>query len=75
MKKTLYPIAAAVLLLCVLGFTYQTNRAQYEYRFVDGCTEKKANELGSEGWELVAAKATGAGVTANVGTFIFKRQK
>ncbi|MCM3871968.1 MAG: hypothetical protein ND895_14890 [Pyrinomonadaceae bacterium] len=53
----------------------QQPRNQWEYKFEFNVTEKKANALGAEGWELVTASAPASGSTSNVETFVFKRAK
>ena len=72
MRKKLYTVAAAALLLCALGFT-QSNRPAWEYKFEHAPSEKKANELGGQGWELVAIQSTGPNII--VPTYVFRRQK
>jgi hypothetical protein len=73
MKKKILSAAALVLLVLCAGFTYQTARSQFEYKFENGVTEKKANELGADGWELVAVLPAGAGRV--VPEYIFKRAR
>lgn len=48
----------------------------YEYKFEYKMNEKKANELGAQGWELAAIESTSnAGIANNVPTYVFKRQR
>ena len=73
MKNRIYVAAVAVvLLLCVVGFTYQ--RPQYEYKIEYGADAKKLNRLAGEGWELVAVGAEGSGSTV-VPFLVLKRSK
>lgn len=65
MKKNLLIIVMAVLLLA--GWTYQT-RTDWEYKMVFIPTEKKVNEIASQGWELVA-------IDTNTKHYVFKRAK
>lgn len=67
-----------VLLLVASTFTVGLSfQAQpppgYEYKFESAPTEKKANALGAEGWELVAIESQGQGRI--VPTYVFKRRK
>jgi hypothetical protein len=71
--KTFLLIALCLIVLLVAGFTLQ--KTQWEYKFEYNLSEKKANALGAEGWELVTASSTGSGPTSNVETFVFKRPK
>lgn len=70
---------AIALFLCTAlaagGWTMQTSRTQWEYKIVYKLNEKRANELGSDGWELVAIGGMGSGPASNVETFVFKRPK
>lgn len=73
--KTLLIALALLLSVAALGFSYQSPRTQFEYRFVVPCDEKKANSLAADGWELVTVESkpmVGAGA---ISTFIFKRPK
>jgi hypothetical protein len=67
-------LAALLVLLCVLslGFRYQSAR-QWEYKFEQAPSEKKANDLGSQGWELVAIQSPSQNIPAP--TFVFRRAK
>jgi hypothetical protein len=53
----------------------KTSSAQWEYKFDYSASEKKANELGSQGWELIAIQSTGPGLGNNVATYVYKRLK
>lgn len=76
MKKNLLIIALAVLFL--IGWTAQTSRVSWEYKVVNsnkGSPPKDINELGIEGWELVAVRnITFSGNSMNA-EYIFKRAK
>jgi hypothetical protein len=75
MKTTLLIISLLICLLCV-GATYQSAAPrQFEYKFEFNPSEKKANELGALGWELVAIQSTGPGTGNNIPTYVFRRVK
>jgi hypothetical protein len=69
---------AATLIFTIGAFAIftQTQKAQpqvtvvWEYKFEYSINEKKANELGAQGWELAGMTQNGA-LTA----YVFKRQK
>jgi hypothetical protein len=72
------PYIASLLLAVLLfaGWTSQApRRAAYEYKFEFDCSEKKANSLGADGWELVAIQSPGPGMGNNVPTYAFRRVK
>jgi hypothetical protein len=48
---------------------------QWEYKFDFSATERRANDLGGQGWELVAIQSTGPGPGNDVATYVYKRQK
>lgn len=83
MRNRLLLVASLTVSLLCAAFTYQAQtqgRQQWEYKLLnmklDGKTEAKLNELGAQGWELVAYDgyiANGTGVEA--GTFMLKRPK
>ena len=50
-------------------------RTRWEYRFESGPSEKKANDIGAEGWEFVAVQPAGPGAGSNAPTYIFKRAR
>lgn len=57
-----------------LRLTAQT-KPVYEYKYEDFATEKKTNELASQGWELVTVASKGGGGTFITPTFIYRREK
>lgn len=62
--------------VCAIGIgASQTKQSSWEYKFLYECSEKKANSLGQEGWELTAIQSTGPGIGNNVPTYVFKRPK
>ncbi|OLE52122.1 MAG: hypothetical protein AUG51_19385 [Acidobacteria bacterium 13_1_20CM_3_53_8] len=66
----------ALLSFLFIGWTYQSaQRTQWEYKFEYAPSERKANELGAQGWELVAIQSTGSGMGNNVPNYVFKRAK
>jgi hypothetical protein len=69
MKKNLSIASLVLLLLCVLGFTYQSKPATWEYK--QTCKFSDADKLGADGWEMVSAASSGEVVTC----FYFKRAK
>jgi hypothetical protein len=72
MKNTLLIVSLIICLFSSVGMTYQPLR-WFEYKFESAPSEKKTNELASQGWELVAVESAGAGRVAP--TYIFKRAK
>jgi hypothetical protein len=75
MKKTLPIIALVLLSLVSIAWVQSSKPVQWEYKFDFNTSEKKANELGAQGWELVAIQSTGPGVGHNVSTYAFRRVK
>ena len=73
MKNILLTLALVIGILFTAGA--QQPRMQWEYKFEYNVSQKKANELGAQGWELVTASSTGSGTASNVETFVFKRAK
>lgn len=65
----------AVLLLTVIVATAGNypQPQQWEYKFEYSIRESKADELGNEGWELVAISITTGG--SSVREYAFKRPK
>ncbi len=74
MRKRNTLLALALLVLLAGGFTYQS-RTQWEYDFEYAPSEKRTNELGSQGWELVAIQSSGPGMGNSVPVYVFKRPK
>lgn len=73
-NKLLIAIALSVAVLTSIGA--QTKPQSWEYKFEYKMNEKKANELGTQGWELAAIESTStAGLGTNVPTYVFKRAK
>lgn len=77
MKNKIYIALLVVLVLCFGSYVTKSAPAPvtYEYKFDFNTSEKKANELGSQGWDLVAVQSTGPGLGNNVPTYVFKRAK
>jgi hypothetical protein len=75
MKRNLLIALALVAVLFLAGFTLQITRVKWEYKMEYNVNEKKLNQLGEDGWELAGMGAEGSGPTANVITYVFKRQK
>lgn len=59
--KIILLISICLLFLSVGAFSAPTP-VSYEYKFEYKCTEKKANELGSQGWELVSMDEGSTGI-------------
>jgi len=67
-----------LLLVCLLSLSAmpQVKPRVWEYKFEILVNEKRANQLGAEGWELAAIDSTStAGGTGYVSTYVFKRPK
>ena len=82
--KTKYPwLSALILMLSLLGFTIygqkQTTKTVWEYRSVfstSGNLEYVLNDLGAQGWELVAIDVTSINKNGFKGTtYYLKRSK
>lgn len=58
-----------------IGGTIQSQPKVWEYKFIFEANEKRANQLGQDGWELIAIQSTGPGLGNNVPTYVFKRAK
>lgn len=65
MKRHLLIALALVAVLFLVGWTIQ--RQQWEYKLVFSPTEKKINEVASQGWELVTVDTNS--------NYVFKRVK
>lgn len=74
--KTKIPLTLLGLILFVTIGASQSQRATWEYKLEYKMSEKKANELGAQGWDLAAIESTsGAGLGTNVPVYVFKRQR
>ena len=73
MKNKLLVIT--LLAVVFISVAWSQSKSQWEYKFEYGISEKKANELGAQGWELCTASSAGSGIASNVETFVFKRPK
>lgn len=74
MKNKIYVVVLLLMVLVVGGWQMQPTK--YEYKMASLPSEKKLNELGSEGWELCAIEAKGGAMgSAPIGTYVFKRAK
>lgn len=72
--KTAWAVILTVAFVMLLvGWTRQPQRQKWEYKveYHGTISEKKLNEMGMEGWELIAAEAGNSNVTS----FYFKRPK
>ena len=68
-----------LLIVCLLSLSAtrpQVKPQVWEYKFESMVNEKKANQLGAEGWELAAVdSASTLGGTHIISTYVFKRPK
>lgn len=75
MRKTLLITLALVAVLFLAGWTFQT-RVHWEYKVVNsnkGTPPKELNDLGAEGWELIAVRNPIFGGNSLNAEYIFKR--
>lgn len=76
MKRILLTLALVLSIATISATQQQSKPQQWEYKLEYKMNEKKANELGSQGWELAAIESTSsAGIANNVPTYVFKRAK
>lgn len=71
-------LVALLILTCLFGFGFQLRPAQkweYKVEYHGTISEKKLNELGAEGWELVSTEISIKNGDSNVTSFYFKRSK
>lgn len=74
MRKRILLVLLLVASSFGIGFSLKAQpRPAYEYKFEDAPTEKRANALGIEGWELVAIESQGP--KRIVPVYVFKRPK
>lgn len=73
--KTLLLIAVLLLTVIVATAGNYPQQKTWEYKIEFNIREKKANELGAQGWELVAVGSAGSGPTSNVTEYVFKRAR
>lgn len=66
-------ISVCLLVLTVGAFSARP-APTWEYKLEYKISEKKANDLSVQGWELIGAGTDNAG-TLNIGFLIFRRQK
>jgi len=67
----------ALLLICAITVMAQQPQTpvRWEYKFEYKVSEKKANELAGQGWELMTIGNEAGGTLAAVPFMVFKRQK
>lgn len=73
MRRYLLIITLLAGLLFTTAWTQRPQQTLWEYKFEYEIREKKANELGVQGWELVAISPTSG--TSSVTEYVFKRPK
>lgn len=74
--KTLLIVAVLLVVAVTLGFTFKRPVPQsWEYHLEYKLDERKANQLGAEGWELVAGSSNPGGLANNIIIWVFKRPK
>lgn len=67
-------IIAVLLLTVIIAIGWTTPQpTTWEYKFEYDVREKKANELGAQGWELVSVSLTSG--SSSVNEYAFKRRK
>jgi selenophosphate synthetase-related protein len=72
-RKYIIAMLALALVFFTVGWKYQSKPAQWEYTFITN--QKKLNEMGAQGWELVSAVDQISG-GSSIGTFYYlKRPK
>lgn len=74
-NKILLAVLSAV---CLLTLAFQIRTAQkweYKVEYHGTISERKLNELGAEGWELVSTEISIKNGDSNVTSFYFKRYK
>lgn len=76
MKRILLVLALVLSILTISPAISQTNPQQktWEYKFDDKCSEKRSNDLATQGWEL-ASMSMGTWGTISTPTCVFKRAK
>ena len=74
-SKLLIGVLTLLCAVATIAATSQQTSKTWEYRFEYGINAKKANDLGAQGWELVAVGAPGSGPASNVSEYVFKRQR
>ena len=72
--KNKLPVVLLMALVLIVG-GWKLTPTQYEYKFEYNLKEKKANELGAQGWELVALTSSGSDTATSVEIYVFKRAK
>ena len=75
MRSWIIVVILAAVVLVAAGFTYQTQRPTYEYKFVQmkldfKKTDLALSELGAQGWEVIAVTDEGG-----IANFYLKRTK
>jgi hypothetical protein len=67
-------LLTALLLVCLVGVGFQIRPAQkWQYKVEHSPAENKINQLGEDGWELVAIQSPSQNIL--VSTYVFKRAK
>lgn len=74
MKTKILIIAIILSTLFVTAWTVQNAPQKiFEYKYEDKPSEKKANDLGADGWELVAIQSATSNNYSAI--YVFKREK
>jgi hypothetical protein len=74
MRNRLLLVALLVASSFITGLSFRPTPAPtFEYKFEEAPTEKRANALAADGWELVAIESQGP--KRIVPTYVFKRLK
>lgn len=68
-------LVIALLLVCAITVMAQQPQTtnKWEYKFEHKVSEKRANELAAQGWELTAIGNEAEGVMASIPFMVFKR--
>lgn len=74
MKRILLSLTLVLSILTIAWANQQPKTQQWEYKLEFKISEKKANELAAQGWELVGAGSENAG-PVSVSFLMFKRPK
>lgn len=77
MKHHLIALTIIVGIVITSAFAQQSKPSspQWEYKLEFKLNEKRANELGAQGWELAGIESPSTGIGNNVPTYVFKRPK
>lgn len=75
MKNKITVTLLILACLFVVGWTNQKPSWEYHIEYHGTISEKKLNQLGSEGWDLIATETVIKNGDTNVTAFYFKRAR